>query len=256
MPRSAKIGPMSLAWLAVLATADLASGQYIDAVDRYSSGGKAVTIEGYAPRLPGKYPAVFLLHGSGGLEQATGQVFRQIAATLAARGYVAFIPHIFEKTDHKVGAPFRTGEYDSWMAAVNDAVDYASTQPNVDARRVGFIGYSMGANLATIQGSRDPRVKAMVNVSGAYAPGTPRKKIPPLLILHGARDTSTPAALIKKYQERLEELEVPNAIHVYKGSGHNFDGATFADATGRAAQFFDRHLRQGDEPTGPRPASR
>ncbi len=251
MPRCSEIGRILVAWFALLAVADRAQGQFYDAVDRYPSGGKLVTIECYAPRLPGRYPAVILLHGSGGLEQATGAVFREIAAALAGRGYVTFIPHIFEKTGHKVGAPFRDGEYESWTAAVTHAMDFAAKLPNVDADKFGFIGYSMGSNIATNLSTRDLRIKALVNVSGAYPPGFPRKKIPPLLILHGSKDSSTPLPYLKKYQEKLEELEIPHAVHIYKGKGHNFDAASFSDATGRAAQFFDQHLRlASNRPTG------
>ncbi len=258
MQRSPRSGRAIWAWAILTSLAPPASGQVFNTVQAYPSDGKMVPIECYGPSLPGKFPAVILLHGSGGLEQATGDTFRAIAASLADRGYVAFIPHIFEKTNHRPGAGFRDGEYDSWLAAVTHAMDYASKFGNVDGDRFGFIGYSMGANLSTILSTRDARIKALVNCSGAYAPGSPRRKIPPLLILHGSKDSGTPVSFVQKYQERLKELEIPHAVHIYKGSPHNFSVDTFADAAGRAARFFDRYLRAAparviEEPPKPTP---
>ena len=249
MPGRARI--LGLAGLAILLAVEAAPGQVVDSAERYPSGDRTVPIECFAPAGPGKYPAVILLHGSGGLAQATGPVFREIASALALRGYAAFIPHFFEKTDHPLGARFRPGEYESWMAAVKDAVDFAAKRPEVDPDRFGFIGYSMGANLAEIQAARDPRVKALVHCSGSYPPGYPKKAMKPLLILHGAKDTGTPVALVKQFQEKLAELESPHAVHIYPGMGHNFDVPRFADASGRAARFFDQYLKVRPEPAKP-----
>jgi carboxymethylenebutenolidase len=210
----------------------------------YPSGGKQVTVEYFAPMTPGKYPGVILLHGSGGLEQATGDVFREIASTLASRGYVALIPHYFEKTDHPLGRPLQTGEYESWLAAVNDAIEYAARRPEVDPDRFAIIGYSMGSGLAMARATRDPRIKAIVSCSGAYPPVKPNKKLPPLLILHGSKDKSTTVDYVKKYAEALKEQEMPHDVHIYNGMGHNFDVPRFGDATKRAVAFFDKYVKQ------------
>jgi dienelactone hydrolase len=227
----------------VLAAPGSASAQVRDSVETYPSGQKRVTIECFAPEAPGKFPAVLLLHGSGGLEQATGPTFREIAATLAFRGYVALIPHYFEKTDHVIGKPLGTGEYEAYLEAVNDAIEFAARRPEVDPTRFAMIGYSMGSGLSMFRAARDPRIKAVVSVSGAYPPRPPSKKLPPLLILHGSKDRSTPVDHVKKYQEALKEQEMPHAVHIYAGSGHNFDTARFEDATRRSIAFFDRYVK-------------
>ena len=247
---SRSFGPRSFAraTVAVLALASLASGQVRDSVERYPSGSKQVTIECFAPAAPGKFPAVLLLHGSGGLEQATGPTFREIAATLAFRGYVALIPHFFEKTDHVLGRPNRQGEYEAWIEAVKDAIEFAARRPEVDPTRFAMIGYSMGSGLSMFRATRDPRIKAVVSVSGAYPPRPPSKKLPPLLILHGSKDKSTPIDFVNKYAEALKEQEMPHAVHIYNGMGHNFDVPRFGDATKRAVTFFDKYVKPSDRP--------
>src|SRR5438874_5299586 len=68
-----------------------------ESVDQFKSGGVFVTVDRFASTARGKHPLVLLLHGSGGLEQATGDVFQAIARKMAARGYVVLIPHYFDR---------------------------------------------------------------------------------------------------------------------------------------------------------------
>ena len=227
----------------LLVASGVAQGQPQGTLESYTSGGKMVTIELIGPSVAGKYPAVVLLHGSGGLEQATGDVFREIGAALARSGYVVAIPHYFESTGHVIGRPNKQGEYEAWIKALADAVDFTAKRPDVLADRIGIIGYSMGTNLAQIQAVSDPRIKAIVSCSGTYPPKGPNKKLPALLILHGTKDTSTPLSYVKAYQEALKANEMPHAVHIYKGKGHNFDIEQWADATERSAAFFDRYIK-------------
>ena len=242
------LGRLVRAMTVVVVLPGLAPAQVRDSVVRYPSGPKQVTLECFVPGSPGKHPTVLLLHGSGGLEQATGSVFREIARALAVRGYVALIPHYFEKSDHVVGKPLEAGEYEAFLDSLKDAMDFAATQREVDPTRFAIIGYSMGSNLAMVRAVKDPRVRAIVSCSGAYPPIKPNEKLPPLLILHGSKDKSTPIDYVKKYQENLKELEMPHAVHIYTGMGHNFDVRRFEDATVRAVAFFDKYVKPSERP--------
>ncbi len=244
MTRIQARGSVLLAAVIVFQVASTAPGQHLAEVLTYTSGSKSITVETFRPAGAGTYPAVVLLHGSGGLEQATGATFRQIAATLASRGYVAIIPQFFEKTDHAVGAPIRQGELEAWGEAVADGVEFAGKSPSVDPARFAMLGYSMGSGLAMRQSTRDPRIKAVVSCSGAYPPIQPNKKLPPLLILHGSKDQGTPLDYVKKYEAALTEQEMPHAVHIYGGIGHNFDAPRFEDATRRSVAFFDQYVKE------------
>ena len=239
---SRRTGSIALA-IALTWAAPAVPGQVVDATLTYPSGDKAITVNYFAPAGRGKFPAVVILHGSGGLEQATGGVFRSVASTLASRGYVALIPHSFEKTDHPPGRPPQAGEREAWLDAVNDAVEFAAARPEVDPTRFAMMGYSMGSGLGMSRALRDPRIKAVVSCSGAYPPIKPNPRLPPLLILHGSKDTSTPLDYVKKYVEALEEQDMPHAVHIYNGMGHNFDASRFGDATRRAVAFLDQYLK-------------
>ena len=181
-------------------------------------------------------------------------MFRAIGRGYTERGYVVFIPHLFERTNHAVGQPFQPKELQSFMDAVEDAIKFAVASGIVDEDRLGMIGYSMGAHFAFSRGARDPRIKAIVSCSGSLPIGS-RSKFPPVLILQGSADRGNPLANVKKFQEVLKEKGTPYANHIYKGMGHNFDVERWEDAAGRAGAFFDKHLRR-PEPARPKKSQR
>jgi carboxymethylenebutenolidase len=222
------------------ATAALAQVQ--EAVEHYPSGEAHITVECFSPGADGKFPAVLLLHGSGGLDPGTADVFREIGRGLASLGYVALVPHYFEKTGHVVGARSHDDELKSYREAVNDGIEFAVTMKNVDPERIGLVGYSMGAYLAFFRSARDPRVKAVVSCSGPL-PVESKAKFPPVLILQGSKDKGSPAERLKAFAEKLKASETPYATHIYRGMGHNFDIPAWDDASRRIAVFFDRHLK-------------
>ena len=63
--------------------------------------GKAITVDRFEPKLPGRYPAVLVIHGAGGTTIG-GPWFRESARMLARRGYVAHVVHYFDLTGTRV----------------------------------------------------------------------------------------------------------------------------------------------------------
>lgn len=212
-------------------------------LETYTSGGETVRIECFAPTARGKFPAILLLYGSGGLSNATGDSFRGAARRLAGQGYVALIPHFFDSTGHASGKAVAADDYGAWQQAVSDATEFAAARKDVDANRIGLLGYSLGSGLAFRQAASDPRIKAIVSVSavGHVRPGT---KPPATLLLYGSKDKGVPSEAVKRFQDALAAQEVPNSAYVYRGMGHNFDTPRFADAGRRAAAFFDNHVKR------------
>ena len=228
--------------IALLWPAGHARGDVLEGVERYHSGEAVVTLEWFSPPARGKFPAVVMLHGSGGLDPGTALMFRAVARDFAERGYVVLIPHYFERTGHEVGGALKGDELKSFIEAVADGIEFAIGRGIVDPDRIGMMGYSMGAYIAFFRGARDPRIKAIVSVAGGLPVGS-KSKFPPVLILQGANDRSNPVSRVKAFQEALKGQGTPNASHIYKGMGHNFDSDRWEDAAARAATFFDRHMR-------------
>jgi dienelactone hydrolase len=228
--------------IVLLWPSDRVRGDVQGGVERYHSGEAVVTLEWFAPASQGKFPAVVMLHGSGGLDPGTALMFREVARGFAERGYVALIPHYFERTGHEVGGALKPDELKSFVEAVTDGIEFGIGRGIVDQDRIGMMGYSMGAYIAFSRGARDPRIKAIVSVAGGL-PVESRSKFPPVLILQGSNDHSNPVARVKAFQEVLKAQGTPYASRIYKGMGHNFDADRWEDAAVRAAAFFDRHMR-------------
>ena len=166
---------------------------------QYPSGDSRVTVECFSPAVPGKFPAVLLLHGSGGLELATGDLFREIARGLVQEGHVVLIPHYFERTGHAVGTAFRSDDIPSYLEAVDDAIKFAVDKricdPGADRACRSFDGIVP----RVFSGCPRPRIKAIVSVSGSL-PVESEAKFPPVLILQGSKDKSISPSRLKEFQ--------------------------------------------------------
>jgi carboxymethylenebutenolidase len=235
-------GLMTILWLAT-AVAEAQDYPVHEAVRQYQSGEARVTVDWFEPAAEGKFPAVLLLHGSGGLEQSTGDLFCAFARGLSSEGYVVLIPHYFERTAHVVGKPFGDKEIPAYLEAVHDAIEFAVASGVVDNERIGVLGWSLGSHLAFVRSARDTRIKAMVSISGSL-PLESKSKYPPLLILQGSKDKSAPAQRLKDFQEKLKAEESPIEAHVYRGVGHNLDIPTWDDVARRTAVFFNKYLKK------------
>ena len=144
----------------------------------------------------------------------------------------------------------KDGELSAFVKAVEDGVEFGIASGIVDEDLIGVLGYSMGAYIAFSLAARDPRIKAVVSCSGSL-PVESRSTFPPVLILQGSNDRSSPVSRLAKFQEALKAKGTPYASHIYKGMGHNFDLERWEDAMRCAGAFFDRHLRGSKKAKGP-----
>ncbi len=107
------------------------------------------------------WPCVLLVYGYGGFkEQMSGYV-----KLLYEGGFSTFLFDM-QGTGSRKGAPVSFGhrEQDDML----DALKYLRTRPDVDPRRLGVLGVSMGAATALLAAARDKGVKAVV-ADSSYA---------------------------------------------------------------------------------------
>jgi dienelactone hydrolase len=217
------------------------------------SGGVTIPIDCYAPSKGSKLPVAVVLHGENGLGEANLDPLESIAKSLARDGYVALVPHYFARTGHVVGQEVTPEELDAFMVAVQDAVRFAGSRPDIDGERVGIFGYGGGAFVGAACATREPRIKAVVACSAAVM-----SEMPTLLLL-GAEDESIPAQDVRRFTATMKAKKIPQAVHAYSGVGHEFFPGEFIDAGWRAGVFFDEHVktkevdkRDGEQRPGPR----
>lgn len=152
-----------------------ANADYPLAVRDISFRAGAYVVQGYLVLPPGRarLPAAVYVHGSGGTRE---QLLAQ-ATWVAARGAVALAI-----TAPSTEAPFDTTLSDletlrverdvavADVVAVRRALDVLAAHPRVDAKRLGLVGWSAGARTGAIAAGVDPRLHAVVLMSGGAAP--------------------------------------------------------------------------------------
>lgn len=207
----------------------------------FKSDGHSVTVEQFLPKASGRYPAVLALHGSGGIREGWSE---QPARLMAGQGYAVFVVHYFERTG-TVWADHDTtrANFPDWMKTVGEAITFAAHHASVDAKRIGLLGFSLGAYLALAVASVEPRVRAVVEFFG----GMPEElhgftRMPPVLILHGEQDRVVPVSEATRLQGLLERTSTPYEMKLYPGAGHGFIGFQLLDSGQRTIQFLRRYL--------------
>ncbi len=208
----------------------------------YLLGGK-VPLDHYSPSRAGTSPAILLLHGSGGPLRGIDPFAEQAAGM----GVHVFALHYFHRTGHSWVSPQEIEtHFLDWMQTAEDAISHILTLPGIDHQRVGLLGFSLGAYLSLALATRDVRIAAVAELFG----GLPEHfagdaaKLPPVLILHGERDTVVPVQEAYKLEELLKKHSVPYDMKVYRDQGHSLTGLSQLDAMRRIAGFFRQHLRQ------------
>ena len=117
----------------------------------------------------GPFPAVVMNHGHGGSKEEGGG-FDGVAEALALKGVATIrmdFPGCGESTE-----PFTENYLSNMISDSNACKDYLVANYDVDAERLGILGYSMGGRIAaTITGEDDQPYQAMVLLAGAVGDG-------------------------------------------------------------------------------------
>ena len=96
---------------------------------------------------------------------------RAIGAELAERGYVVLAPDYPNFGEYEVD-PYALGYVSASMKAIWNnmrAVDLLASLPEVDPRRIGVIGHSLGGHNAIFTALFDDRIRAVVSSCGFNA---------------------------------------------------------------------------------------
>ena len=138
---------------------------------------------------------MLLLHGAGGFDAQIANYDRYCAA-LVAHGMDAYLVYYYSDADEqsmKSGVNVFTGRYGAWARLVDDLAD-GVLKDKLSNGKLGLIGFSNGALLASGAGALDARIAAAVIYYGGmpYPMGAPVTRFPPLLILHGDADPIIP----------------------------------------------------------------
>jgi predicted dienelactone hydrolase len=128
----------------------------------FESGGIVFAGTIRAPSQEGRYPAIFLLQGSGPIDR-DGESF--YADHFARHGVVTLVYD--KRGTGRSGGDYRQESLDDFAADALAGVRYLQGRPDVNAKRIGLYGRSHGGMVVPLAASLSPDVAFIINVSGA-----------------------------------------------------------------------------------------
>jgi len=188
---------------------------------------------------PGRVAAVVVLQEAYGVNAHIQDVCRR----LAAKGYVALAPEMFHRAGNGLTFPYddtsraiaALGTLDnaSFETDVRASLAAARDRPEVDARRVGTLGFCMGGFASFLAACRaDPKTSVcfypggLVNVRPIFklAPlvGEIDRVAAPVLLFYGEADPGIPPADVDRVRQELKGRDKVHEIVVYPGATHGF----------------------------------
>lgn len=227
-----------------------------------ADGGPALPATLATPKGDGPFPAVVLLHGCNGPRARNASW----AAKLVSAGYVTLAVNSFSPRGISglcSDVPAMTMAIDYRVRDAKAALAYLESQPFVDARRIGVIGWSHGGwtVLATLSDTSAGQFAAGIAFYPSCRQWSRYTFQAPLLVLIGSDDDWTRAAYCEQMQRAKVRDGQPLVLKVYNGATHDFDdranvrpatylghrfvydGAATKDAESRVLRFLAEHLR-------------
>jgi carboxymethylenebutenolidase len=181
---------------------------------------------------------------------------RNVCDRLAAEGYVAIAPAIFDRIEPNFTSGYSPDEIavarkfvanPDWAAILRDS------QAAIDAAKavgpVGIIGFCLGGSVAYAAATKLSGLKAAIGYyGGAIVRFADDKPTVPTQLHFGEKDTGIPLTDVEIIKAKRPEVEV----FIYPGAQHGFncderasyDKASAEIAWPRSMEFFAKHLKR------------
>lgn len=137
-----------------------------------------------------------------------------------------------------------------WRKDLGRSIDYLETRSDIDAKRLAFYGFSVGAFWGPIFTQVDPRFKASVLLGGGLDPEIPLPEVDavhylprnhvPTLLVAGRDDYIVPVETHQKPLMRLLGTVAEDKRHVILDCGHA--PSPFSDVVKEVVPWLDRYL--------------
>lgn len=200
------------------------------------------------PEGAGPFPAVLMVHEWWGLNEE----ITEMADKLAAEGYVVLAPDTYrgETTALVPRAIFLrvTTPEDRVDEDMLAAFDYLAGLDNVDADRIGVMGFCYGGGVALRHGVENPQIRATINLYGSTIDDPAAfgalldDSAGPVLGIFGAEDQQIPLARVAAFESALQAAGISHTVTIYDGVGHAFVNPESIAAGGAAAEAWAQIL--------------
>ena len=212
---------VALLMLAMTITSFAADGKPVT----YKSGDETVNAILYAPQGKGPYPALVVIHEWYGLNDWV----KEEASKLADQGYAALAIDLYRgkvaTTPDEAHQIMRGVPEDRANRDLLAATTFLASQKNIDAKRIGSIGWCMGGGYSLDLAINDPKLKAAVINYGHLASddATLKKIDAPILGIFGGQDKGITPDDVHKFESQMKALGKTVDIHIFPDAGHAFE---------------------------------
>ena len=176
-----------------------------------------------------KLPAVIMIHENRGLND----YIRSMANTLAREGYVVLGVDLFKgqvaQTSQQAQqlASFARNNPATTISNLQAAVKYVSSLPFVNSSKIASIGWCFGGGQSLQLALHSEQRPLVANILYYGTPlVTDKQQLSklkwPVLGIFGDKDQAIPLSNIQQFKAALDNIGIPNEIHIYKGLGHAF----------------------------------
>jgi carboxymethylenebutenolidase len=213
------------------------------------------------PDQPGPLPAIIVGQNQDGVGEFTQTMTRRIAEA----GYVAIAPRFYHregepKTPEDIANFKHTRRDINVLNDINATINFLKGCANVDASRLGIVGFCMGGRIAFLGAAASKSFKVAVDFygGGCYqqwgerpAPATFAAEVScPIQGHFGELDKNPPADEMRKLDAELNRLGKSHEFFFYDNAPHGFNRSGWdgyrpeADKTSwqRSLEFFAKHL--------------
>jgi carboxymethylenebutenolidase len=215
--------------------------------DELRGGGYMAIPDGKAP-----HPGVVVIHEADGLNEH----IKNVSERLAEAGYAALAVDLFGGRNRAVCmARYMSGML---LGSVNrygiddlkSSLTFLARQPQVDAGRMGAIGFCMGGGFAIAWACTDSRLKAIAPYYGTNPrPLEVVKRLCPVVGSYPENDFTASSG--RSLEAVLSRERIDHDIKVYPGTRHSFfndqgrayDQEAADDSWQRVLKFFGSHLQ-------------
>jgi carboxymethylenebutenolidase len=205
------------------------------------------------PEGSGPFPAVVVIHEVDGLIEQ----IKDVARRFAAAGYAALAVDLYAGRNRAAciirlfRGMFLNSLDNGAIKELKAALSYLADRPEVDAGRIGAIGFCMGGSFAIAWGAADNRLQAVAPYYGMNPrPLDVVARSCPVVGSYAGKDVLASGG--RKLEAALTRAGVPHDIKIYSEARHAFfndqvkpyNPEAASDSWERVLAFFDRHVRQ------------
>ncbi|HEX9687805.1 MAG TPA: dienelactone hydrolase family protein, partial [Thermoanaerobaculia bacterium] len=215
----------------------------------YPSGTEMASGHLSLPEATGRKPAIIVIQEWWGLNDFV----KAKADELAKKGYVAFAPDLYRgkvATDPDTAHQLMRGmPEDRAIRDLRAAFDYLRSRDDVDAARIGSIGWCMGGGYSLALALAEPKLAGAVVYYGRLVTDDAKIKSlsMPILGNFGGKDQGIPPESVREFEKKAKAAAKSVDFKIYPDAGHAFasskDPAVFRaddakDADARTDAFF------------------